>query len=378
MEIVNTKISRVRADREEHTNWIFVELETDTGVVGVGEASLQYKDAAVMADLRKFGEFLQGRDPRRIEHLWTSMYRRVTWTGGPVTMSAISAIDLALWDIKGKVLGRPVYALLGGPTREAVPTYANGWFEGAESTGALAGAARDVADEGYRGVKFYPFLGEQVIDPDRLQKGVDAVGAVRDAVGSGCEIAVDIRGRLNRWSAERVAKGLTAYDIAWLEEPVLFDNVDALVTLARQIDVPVATGEQLFSRWDFEPLLNAQAVGIIQPDICHAGGISELTKIAAAAQTHYTSVAPHNSNGPISTVASLHLDMAIPNCFMQEVFVNYLDRYDELLTSSIQLEDGLARPPAGPGWGTELEADAIARAEPVDQIPIESEPYQDF
>ena len=144
------------------------------------------------------------------------------------------------------------------------------------------------------------------------------------------------------------------------------------------MNVPVATGEQLFNRWEFRPLLEQNAVGIVQPDICHAGGFSELRKIASAAETHYVSVAPHNSNGPISTLASLHLDMSIPNCFMQEIFVSFLNRYDELLTQPLALKDGHARPPAGPGWGADLREDVIAANPPVEFTPVESEPYEAF
>ena len=147
---------------------------------------------------------------------------------------------------------------------------------------------------------------------------------------------------------------------------------------ARSVNVPVATGEQLFNRWEFRPLLEQNAIGIIQPDICHAGGFSELKKIASAAETHYVSVAPHNSNGPISTLASLHLDMSVPNCFMQEIFVSFLPRYDELLTSPIVFENGHARPPEGPGWGADIREDALASHPPASFTQIESEPYEAF
>ena len=227
-------------------------------------------------------------------------------------------------------------------------------------------------------MKFYPFKGEQVITPERMERGLSLVSAVRNALGPVRDIGIDIRARLDMWSAMRVAQELEPYKIAWLEEPVQFDNVDALTELARKIRIPVSTGEQLFNRWEFRALLEKNAIGIIQPDICHAGGISELKKIATAAETYYVSVAPHNSNCPISTVASLHLDTCIPNCFMQEIFVSFLDRYNEILTNPIIIKNGYAEPPEGPGWGTDINEEALLKHPPNDYTPVESEPYTEF
>ena len=380
MKITDVQVHRMSAP--DHmtggTNWLFVRIDTDTGIVGWGEGSLQYKDAALEAEILDFGKFLIGQDPRRIEHIWTSLYRRVTWTGGAVTLSAIAAIDLALWDIKARALGVPVYELAGGPLREKVRTYANGWFAGLETPNEFAAAALDHVAKGWRAFKLYPFIGEQSITPERLDAGIAVVRAVREAVGPDIELAVDIRCRLDAWSARRVADRLAPYDLAWLEEPVMWDNPAALAALAREIDIPVSAGEQLYTRWDFEPLLREQAVRILQPDICHAGGFSETRKIANLAEIHYASIAPHNSNGPISTVASLHLDLAIPNVFMQEIFVSFRDRYTEVLTNDAVIEDGYAAPPAGPGWGTAIDLDKLAQFPPRDFVQVVDEPYLDF
>lgn len=378
MLITDLKVLRMATPTQEGTNWLFVKLETDSGIHGIGEGSLQYKDAALTAELEEFKRFLIGRDPFQIEYIWTSLHRRVTWTGGAVTMSAISAIDLALWDIKGKALGVPVYELIGGKSRDSVRAYANGWFSGAASPDEYAKRALETVSQGYTALKLYPFSGEQVVTPERIERGIAFVRAVREAVGPDCEIAIDIRARLNVWSARRVAQKLEPFDIAWMEEPVLFDNVETLAEFAHTVNVPVATGEQLYNRWEFRPLLEKNAVGIIQPDICHAGGMSELKKIAAAAETHYVTVAPHNSNGPISTVASLHLDISIPNSLMQEIFVNYLPRYSEVLTNPIVIKDGYCSLPEGPGWGTDIKEDVLAKYPPAPYTPIESEPYRKF
>jgi galactonate dehydratase len=390
MKITELEVLRMQAHVEPHNNWLFVRIHTDSGITGIGEGSLQYKDAALAAELYNFGDYLRGKDPFQIEHIWTSLHRRVTWTGGAVTLSAISAIDLALWDIKGKALGVPVYELIGGKVRDRVPLYANGWFAGnrpsahgpqggdAGEAAWYAARAAEVVAQGYRCLKLYPFGGAQVVTPERIARGVGLVRAVREAVGPQIEIAVDVRARLNIGSARRVAQQLEELNIAWLEEPILFDNADAMGAFARSVRVPVATGEQLYTRWEFRALLEQNAVAIIQPDICHAGGFSELRKIAAMAETYYVTLAPHNSNGPISTVASLHLDMSIPNCHMQELFLNSLDLYQQLLTHPLTIADGYGTPPDGPGWGTELNEDVLTQHPPADFVPVESEPYREF
>lgn len=369
------------------TNWMFVRITADTGDYGWGEASTQYKDAGVAAEIGEFAKFLEGKDPFQIEHIWTSLYRRVTWTGGAVSMSAISGIDLALNDLKAKALGIPVYELLGGKVRDDIRAYANGWFDPTEDDALpvreltpddFARRTAELVDEGWRAMKFYPFAGPQVIDPERMERGVELVKAVRESVGGSVEVAVDVRGRLDIWSARRAARMIEEYNVAWLEEPILWDNVDALAALARDINIPISTGEQMYNRWDFRPLLESHAASVIQPDICHAGGITELRKIASAAETHYVSVAPHNSNGPISTVASLHLDLAIPNAFMQEIFVSFLKAYEAVLTEMIPIADGRATVPDGPGWGTEIDVDALEAFPPGDYVTVESEPYLAF
>ena len=378
MKITDLKILRMTTPRSTGTNWLFVKIETDEGIHGLGEASLQFKDDGLIAELEAFKRFLIGEDPFRIEYLWTTLYRRVTWTGGPVTVSAISAIDLALWDIKGKALGVPVYELLGGKAHEKIRMYANGWGAGGNSLEVLAERAAEVAAEGYTCLKFYPFSGEQIVTPERIDRGVAQVKAVREAVGPHVEIGIDIRARLNIWSARRVAQKLEPFDIAWMEEPILWDNPEAMAELARTVRVPISTGEQLYTRWEFRALLEKNAVGIIQPDICHAGGISELKKIAAMAETYYVTVAPHNSNGPISTIASLHLDMCIQNSLMQEIFLSSIERYNEVLTQPIEVMDGYCTPPEGPGWGVDLQEDVLAKYPPVPFTPIESDHYKAF
>lgn len=388
MKITDIEIIRMQAHSEPRNNWLFVRIHTDKGITGIGEGSLQYKDAALAAEIENFGAYLRGRDPFQIEEIWTSLHRRVTWTGGAITMSAISAIDLALWDIKGKALGVPVYQLVGGKVRDRVPLYANGWLSlecpsahgpiDAKSTW-YADCARAVIQQGYRCLKVYPFSGcPQVVTPQHMKRAIEIVSVVREAVGPEIEIAIDVRARLNPWSARQAAKQLEPFNIAWLEEPILFDNAGAMAEFARSVNLPVATGEQLFTRWEFRALLEHNAIGIIQPDICHAGGFSELRKIASIAETYYVTLAPHNSNGPISTVASLHLAMSINNFHAQELFLNSLPYYQEVLTNPLVIDDGYGAPPAGPGWGTDLNDAVLAKYPPAAFVPIESEPYLAF
>ncbi|MDA1279772.1 MAG: mandelate racemase/muconate lactonizing enzyme family protein [Chloroflexi bacterium] len=392
MKITDVRVFRMGspAHKTEGTNWLFVRIDTDFGISGWGEGSLQYKDAALEAEILDFGNFLEGKDLRRIDWIWTSLYRRVTWAGGPVSMSAISAIDLALWDLKAKMLEIPVWELAGGMHRERVRVYANGWFEGRfepnpdadpeskemrPSAKLYAEGALELKNAGWTALKFYPYGGPQIITPQRLRHGTDVVRAVREAVGPDMEIGIDVRARIDPWSAGRAARELEQFNIAWMEEPILYDNVEAMAEFAKSVRVPVSTGEQLYNRWEFRPLLATNTVRLIQPDICHCGGFSEIRKIASMAETHYVSVAPHNSNGPLSTFASLHFDMSVPNAFMQEIFVSFVDRYQDVLTRPIDISDGYATVPAGPGWGAEIDLDAMAKYPPVPFKQVDSEPY---
>ena len=359
MKITDLHVIRMGTPGQGGTNWTFVKIETDAGIYGLGEASLQYKDEGLMAEFEAFQRFLIGKNPFEIERIWTSLYRRVTWSGGPVTTSAISAIDLALWDIKGKALKVPVYELLGGKSHDKIRMYANGWLRNGNTPEGIVEGVKRVVDQGYTALKLYPFGGEQVAKIDRIEHGVALVEATRQAAGPQTEIGIDIRARLNIWSARRVAQALEPFNIAWMEEPILWDNPEALAQFAHEVRVPVATGEQLYTRWGFRALLELNAVGIIQPDICHAGGITELKKIAAMAETYYVTLAPHNSNGPLSTIASLDLDLCIHNSLMQEIFLESIPLYNKVLSQPIEVIDEYCVPPEGPGWGVGLKEDVM-------------------
>lgn len=350
-------------------HWPFVRIHTDEGISGIGEASLQQKEIAVRAEVEAYRDFLIGQDPTRIEHIWNALHRRTVWSGGPVTMTAISGIEQALWDIKGKMAGLPVYELLGGRVREKVKAYANGWFGGAGTADELATKAAAVVAEGFDTIKWYPFGPvAQLITQEEEERAIARMQAIREAVGPDVNIAVDVRNRLNVWSAIRMAQKLQPYDVYWFEEPLLWDNISTLAEVARAVDVPIAVGERLYTRWEFREVLENNVVRFIQPDICHAGGIWELRKIAAMAEVYYVMVAPHNSNGSISTVASVHLDACTPNAPVQEIIHRNIPVYNDLLTEPLVIEDGHIRPPDGPGWGVDIVEDAEERY-PSENLP---------
>lgn len=370
------KITDVRVLQTQggHANWTFVKVYTDSGLTGVGEASLERFDTVVVRAIESFREFLIGKDPFQIEFIWNTLSKQTFWYGGLVTLSALSGIEQALWDIKGKALGVPVYELLGGKVRDKVRVYANAWafrggvYQGQDTPDTIARRAQEMVSKGFTALKWDPFRNAgQVIHREDEEFAIACVRTVREAVGPSVDLLIECHGRFNMWSAIRMAQKLEPFDPFFYEEPVPPDNVDALAAVAAAIRIPVATGERLFTRWDFRPLLEKHAARIIQPDICHAGGILELKKIAAMAEVYYVAVQPHNSNGPISTLASLHLDACIPNFIIQEFFYPYLEHYNEILTEPLVYADGYLSIPTAPGLGADIREEAIRKRPPVPQ-----------
>jgi galactonate dehydratase len=312
-----------------HANWIFVKVYTDGGVTGVGEASIERHGAPVVAALNDARDFIIGKDPFQVEYIWNALYKQTFWYGQLIMLCALSGVEQALMDIKGKALGVPVYELIGGKIRDDIRAYANGWAFRRDPAKTLpedtpdyvARNAEEMVKAGFTAMKWDPFRnGGQVIPKDEEEYALESVKTVREAVGPKVDLLIECHGRFNMWSAIRMAQKLEPFDPFFYEEPIPPDNIDAMAAVQAAIRLPVATGERLFTRWDFRPLFEKHAARIIQPDICHAGGILELKKIAAMAESYYVAVQPHNSNGPISTFASLHLDASIPNCIFQEFF----------------------------------------------------------
>ncbi len=370
---------RVFQTQGGHANWTFVKLYTDSGLTGVGEASLERNDEVVVKALETFRDFLVGQDPFQIEYIWNALYKQTFKYGQLIILTALSGIEQALWDIKGKALGVPVYELLGGKLRDKVRAYANAWafqkivtqMTAEDTPDSIAQNALKMVEKGFTAMKWDPFReGGQVIQRSEEEFALACVKAVREAVGPSVDILIECHGRFNMHSAIRIAHKLEPYDPFFYEEPIPPDNLDALAALQRSINLPIATGERLYTRWEFRPLFEKNAAQIIQPDICNVGGIWELRKIAAMAEAYYVSVQPHNSNGPVQTIASLHLDASIPNFVFQEFFYPYLDMYNEVLTEPIIYKDGYLEIPTSPGLGTDIREDVMRKRPPKKQPPM--------
>jgi galactonate dehydratase len=347
--------------------WVFVQVETDEGITGVGEASLEGKERAVQAAVDDLARHIIGRDPTRIEHNWQIMYRHGFWRGGVVLNSALSGIEQALWDITGKALGVPVYRLLGGACRDRVLMYTHVHGRTPEEL-ARNGAA--LAAQGWRGLKtgslgFEGFATEKQC----IQAVVTRIAALREAVGPSVLIGMDCHGRHTPGQAIQLMRALEPYDLYFMEEPIPPDNVDAFARLRNaEVGMNLATGERLFTKWGFRELLERQYVDIIQPDVCHDGGILESVKIAAMAETYHVRVAPHNPNGPVATAASVHLAAVLPSFCILEYAQNQPWR-DQVIQKPLPIVNGYVELPAEPGLGVELNMEGIA------QLPYQPRDY---
>jgi len=342
-----------------YRTFVFLKLYTDEGLTGVGEGSTEWNELAVEAAIRQLAGRLRGADPFRTEALWEQLYRDTYWRNDVIINSAISAIDQACWDLKGKKLGVPVHALLGGKQRERLRAYANAWYWGCTTPDDFARAAKKVLADGFSALKWDPFGdADMTMSPRAMRAAVDNVAAVRAAVGPDVDICIEVHGRLAPAWAIEMARRLKPFDPFFYEEPVPPENFDALAKVARAIDIPVATGERLSTKFLFRELLLRQAVDIIQPDLCHAGGLTEVKKIAAMAEASYVRVAPHNATGPIGTAAAVHLDACIPNFLIQEYFVTQASWIDEVVSGGPRAVRGEIVVPDRPGLGVELDETA--------------------
>ena len=342
-------------------NWLFVKVETDEGIYGWGEGSTEGREMAVQGAIKHMESYLVGKDPRQVERHWSTMFRDGYWRAGAIMCSAMSALDMAMWDIKGKTLGVPVYELLGGPVHDRIRFYGNGWYIGADSIERFVEMAQAAVEAGTNALKFDPFWECDVLaDRALLDRGVDIVRAVREAVGDDVELLIEVHGRLSPANAIYAAKGLEELKPYFYEEPIPPDNVDAMALVARSTSIPIATGERLYTRWGFRELLEKQAAAIIQPDHTHTGGITEGKKIAAMAEVYYVGVAPHNATGPILTATNLQLDAALSNFLIQEFFFPDMPIYDKVLKENfIVMKDGYLDLPKKPGLGVEVNEEYI-------------------
>lgn len=365
-------------------NWTLVKVETDAGIHGWGEATNWPGSPLIEGACQHVGQFLIGHDARRIDFLWTKLYRDMHWLGqaGPL-LSAISAIDIALWDIKGKALGAPVYELLGGAYRQRIQLYANYWFiDGGHVAADYARQAREVVAAGFTALKFDPFAhvhywyGEDLSDNNGLtepqkQLAVDLVAGVAEAVGPDVAIAIETHAFLNGPTAVEMAHRLARlnFNCMWYEEPALPEYPDAIADIRRQITLPVCVGERLHSRYMAQNILQRQAADILMPDITRCGGISEMRKIAHLAEVYNVPVAPHNPNGPISTIASAHVMATVPNFFRQEFMFKDVSWRDGCLSYPLPIENGFFVLPDRPGLGFDID-EAVLEAHPGIRTPL--------
>lgn len=347
------------------TNWVFVKVFTDEpGLWGTGEATLEYKEHTIIAALNDLERDLIGKDPRDIEAIWHTSYRDAYWRGGPVLMSAISAIDIALWDILGKSLNVPVWRLLGGKMREKVPCYANGWFAGAKEPEEFAAKAVEaIAENGWKGLKWDPFgSAYRQIEAGELRRSIRCVEKVVEAVGDKTEILIEGHGRFDLPTALRIARELENFNILWFEEPIIPDTIEALSDLRSRTKVPLSFGERLYSSWQFRTLLEARAADFVQPDVSHAGGITEMKKIAAIAETHHIPFCPHNPSGPVANAATLQLAASQPGFFLLETMATDVPYRREICDEQVRFEDGcMFIGGERPGIGVEIDETALAR-----------------
>lgn len=351
--------------------WLFLRIETSDGTVGWGEPIVEGRSHTVRGAVEELIEtHLIGADPLRIEDHWQSMYRGGFYRGGPILMSAIAGIDQALWDIKGKQFGAPVYELLGGPVRDRVRVYQ--WV-GGDRPADVGDAAAAKVDAGFTALKMNatPEI-RRVDNPSAVADAVDRLREVRERVGPEVDIGVDFHGRVSKPMAKRLAKALEPHEPFFIEEPVLPEHNDALPEIAAQTSTPIATGERMYSRWDFKEIFENGAVDVIQPDLSHAGGITEVKKIAAMAEAYDVAIAPHCPLGPIALASCLQVDAVAPNALIQEqsLDIHYNegnDVLDYLVDPSVfDYDDGYVDLPSEPGLGVDIDVDYVRERAEID------------
>ena len=364
MKITGLKINIFSSQHKNaKRNWLIVRIQTDEGIEGIGEASMLSQDPIVASLLEEWAEnYLVGKNPMNGELHWTRLHQDNLGRGGRLFSTALSGIDIALWDLRGKILGVPVYELLGGPYAQRLRVYANGWYTTPGTPEQNAEEAKKVVAMGYTAMKFDPFgrMAHTTITPEEAQLSEDRVAAVREAVGPNVDILVEVHARFNVYTAVHLANRIEKYNPFWFEEPVSQENVSEMKQVRSRINIPVATGERLYLKFPFFELVRNEAVDILQPDICNAGGITELKKIAGMAEAQHIMMAPHNTNSAVGTVASMHLDAAIPNFLIQEYHAEFYEpHYFEVIEGLPRQKEGYVDLPSGPGLGITLNEELM-------------------
>lgn len=344
--------------------WMLVKISTDEGVVGWGEPTLEGKSTVVSEAINVFKQFLIGQDPMNIEHLYNVLYRRGFYRGGGILCSAISGIEQALWDIKGKYLGVPVWQLLGGKCRDRIRMYAHLMPNIDKPTKEqIKEWVNRRKVQGFKSVKMGMFCPVRHIDSMAMvEEYIETFAYVREVAGKEMDIAIDFHGRISPAMAPVLCRELEPYHPMFIEEPVLPENVDAMLKVAQKTTIPIAAGERLFTAFAFREYIEKQVLNVLQPDLCHCGGILQAFKIAAMGSNYYCSVAPHNPLGPVSLAACLQLATCIENFTAQEhpTLPNQLDLGVGLLKKPFIIKDGYVDVPTAPGLGVEIDEDKLA------------------
>ncbi|MGE3270032.1 MAG: mandelate racemase/muconate lactonizing enzyme family protein [Chloroflexota bacterium] len=354
-------------------NLLFVKVNTDEGIHGWGEAYTQSdRDRSIEVTVHELARYLEGRDPWAIKHFTHWAYNDFLGKRGSMECySAISGIEHALWDIAGKAAGQPVYNLLGGPCRDKIRVYANGWGDGSKDPHATAARALELVEQGFTALKWDPFPNpwRAYIDKDQEKAAIDSVRIMRETVGPDIDLMVEVHRRLAPINAIRVAHAIAEYRPYWFEEPVSARNLDAMAEVRKKIDIPIMTGEELYTKTEFREVFERRSADILNPDVCNVGGILELKEIAAMAEAHLVAMSPHNYNSTMmGLAATVHAAATMPNFLITEYFVNFEGLGKEIARPPLLQQGGYVPLPTTPGLGLDLDEDAL-RAHAYERFP---------
>ena len=337
------------------TNFVFVKVETDSGLYGWGEATLEYKELTIQAAIHDLESYLIGKDPHNIEAFRHDCYRDAYWRGGPVLMSALAGVEMALWDIKGKALGVPCYQLLGGKVRDAVPIYVNGWFSPAKTPDEFAEKAKEVAAKKFLGCKWDPFgKAWQQISKHDLNSAMECIAKVAGVVGEDVQLLIEGHGRFDIPTAVKIGRRLEEFDIFWFEEPIPPDDKEGMKQVKDRVRVSIAAGERLYNRYEYRQFFELGCSDYIQPDISHAGGLFEMRMLGAEAEARHIGFCPHNPSGPVANAATLQLAACVPNFVMLEMMMTDVPYRAEICDEDLTVKAGKMVIHERPGLGIDL------------------------
>ena len=352
MKITDIKTFNVFTYR---TNFVFVKLETDEGMSGIGEGTLEYKENALLGAIEDIKRVLIGQDPREVERISHELYRDSYWRVGPVLQSAVSAVNMAMWDIKAKAAGVPVYEMLGGKVRDGVRMYANAWFAGAKTADEFAAAAVKAKNMGVTALKWDPFgKAYMYMENSDFRRSLEIVEAVRGAVGNDVDLLIEGHGRFDIATGIKIANALKPFDPYFFEEPTPPDCLDALAQVHKSSPVPIAAGERLYSLTQMRDFLERGCADFVQPDISHCGGISAVKNMAALCEAHYVALAPHNPSGPVANAATLHIAASTQGFRILEICLTDVSWRKELTNERVVFDKGNILIPTGVGLGLEI------------------------